>query len=73
MTIRKLLDHHHRQVTNRAWDDLRQFTGGLKATNQLKSVTQPVSAKLQVTELCHRSLVSNGPALLFEDIQQLQL
>ena len=69
MTIHKLLDHHQRQVNRKAWSDLRQFTRALGATGQLKTVTQPVSLRLQVTGLCHRSLVGNGPALLFEDIQ----
>jgi 4-hydroxy-3-polyprenylbenzoate decarboxylase len=73
MAIQKLLDHHQRQVSRKAWDNLGQFSRELKATGQLKSVTQPVSPKLQVTELCHRSLVSNGPALLFKDIEHYDM
>jgi 4-hydroxy-3-polyprenylbenzoate decarboxylase len=69
MAIQKLLDHHQRQVNRKAWDNLQQFSLELQATGQLKSVTQPVSPKLQVTELCHRSLVNNGPALLFKGIE----
>jgi 4-hydroxy-3-polyprenylbenzoate decarboxylase len=73
MVIRKLLDHHQRQVNRKAWDNLEQFSRELKATGQLKSVTQQVSPKLQVTELCHRSLVGNGPALLFRNIEQREM
>ena len=69
MTIRKLLDHHQRQVNRKARDNLQQFSRELELTGQLKSVTEPVSPRLQVTQLCHRSLAGNGPALLFEDIE----
>lgn len=69
MALNRLLDHHHRQLNRNAWPDLRQFSAALVNAGQLKSVPQPVSPKLQVTELCHRSLVSNGPALLFENLQ----
>lgn len=69
MTLDKLFDHHHRQVNRKAWGNLRQFSESLTASGQLKSVPQSVSPRLQVTALCHRSLVNNGPALLFEDIQ----
>ena len=69
MGIGKLLDHHHRQVNRKAWGDLRGFTEALKTAGQLKTVTQPVSPHLQVTALCHRSLLNNGPALLFENLQ----
>ena len=69
MTLNKLLDHHHRQMNRKAWGDLRKFTGSLTSTGQLKPVPQSVSPHLQVTALCHRSLVNNGPALLFENLQ----
>jgi len=69
MTIHKLLDHHKRQVNRKAWSDLGQFSRELEATGQLKPVTAPVLPRLQVTELCHRSLVGNGPALLFENVR----
>jgi 4-hydroxy-3-polyprenylbenzoate decarboxylase len=41
----------------------------LSENGQIKSVAAPVSPQLQVTALCHRSLVNNGPALLFENPQ----
>jgi len=73
MGLNKLFDHHHRQVNRKAWGDLRQFTDALLASRQLKTVVQPVSPHLQVTALCHRSLVNDGPALLFENPEGFQI
>jgi 4-hydroxy-3-polyprenylbenzoate decarboxylase len=73
MTLDKLFDHHHRQVSRKAWSDLRQFSEALFSTGQLKSVPMPVSPNLQVTALCHRSLVNDGPALLFENLQNFEM
>ncbi|MDX2417665.1 MAG: UbiD family decarboxylase [Xanthomonadales bacterium] len=73
MRLNKLLDHHHRQVNRKAWADLRQFSDALAADGQLKTVSQPVSPDLQITALCHRSLVKNGPALLFENPQGFEI
>jgi 4-hydroxy-3-polyprenylbenzoate decarboxylase len=56
-------------VNLKAWRDLRQFSDTLESTGQLKSVSQPVSPNLQITALCHRSLIKKGPALLFESPQ----
>lgn len=69
MGLNKILDHHHRQVNRKAWSDLQQFCSALSSGGQLKKVAQPVSPELQVTALCHRSLIKNGPALLFENPQ----
>jgi 4-hydroxy-3-polyprenylbenzoate decarboxylase len=69
MTLNKLFDHHRRQVNRKAWSDLRQFSDTLESTGYLKRVSQPVSPNLQITALCHRSLVKEGPALLFEKPQ----
>jgi 4-hydroxy-3-polyprenylbenzoate decarboxylase len=69
MKISKLLDHHHRQVNRQAFQDLRKFADTLTATGQLKKVPQPVSPRLQITALSHRSLVNGGPALLFDNPQ----
>lgn len=69
MSLNKLFDHHRRQVNRKSWHDLRQFSDALATAGQLKSVPQQVSPYLQVTELCHRSLVNDGPALLFEQLK----
>jgi len=67
MVLRELLDHHQRQLSRNAWQDLGAFSSELARTGQLKTVTEAVSPRLQITELCHRSLMGNGPALLFEN------
>jgi len=69
MGLNRLLDHHHRQVNRKAWGDLRGFTEALSQTDQLKTVPQEVSPHLQLTALCHRSLVNDGPALLFNKLE----
>ncbi len=69
MKLTRLLDHHQRQVNRKAWRDLRQFSDALSQSGELLPVPQSVSPRLQLTELCHRSLVNNGPALLFENLQ----
>lgn len=45
---------------------LREFMYALGRTGQLQRVSAEVSPRLEMTELCRRSLLSNGPALLFE-------
>ena len=47
--------------------DLRDFLRGLEAQNELRRVSQPVSAHLEATALSDRVLRSEGPALLFEN------
>lgn len=69
MGIRTLLDHHQRQVNRKAWADLGGFLAELEKTGQLKTVGEAVSPKLEISGLCHRSLVSSGPALAFENVQ----
>ncbi len=69
MRISRLLDHHQRQMNRKAFQDLRQFADTLTATGQLLKIPQPVSPRLQITALSHRSLVKAGPALLFENPQ----
>ena len=46
--------------------DLRDFIAALEARGELKRVGQPVSPRLEMTDLCDRTLRAEGPALLFE-------
>ncbi|MGD2129097.1 MAG: UbiD family decarboxylase [Lysobacterales bacterium] len=69
MQIRTLREHHRRQLSRKAWGDLRGFAEDLRSRGELSPVNAEVSPHLQVTELCHRSLVRGGPALLFENPQ----
>jgi 4-hydroxy-3-polyprenylbenzoate decarboxylase len=49
-----------------AYTDLRGFLAQLEALGELKRVELPVSPRLEMTELCDRTLRAGGPALLFE-------
>ncbi len=48
--------------------DLREFLTELESRGQLKRVRQRMDPRLEITEVCHRTLRSGGPALLFEDV-----
>ena len=49
------------------YKDLRDFISQLEKQGQLKRITQPVDPKLEMTEICDRTLRAGGPALLFEN------
>src|SRR4030095_6303638 len=46
--------------------DLRDFVGKLEAAGDLKRVSAEISPRLEMTEICDRTLRAGGPALLFE-------
>ncbi len=46
--------------------DLRDFLAQLQQRNLLKHIRAEVSPKLEMTEICRRTLERDGPALLFE-------
>ncbi len=48
------------------YSDLRHFIENLESDGQLKRISQPVSTKLEITEISDRVLRKSGPALLFE-------
>lgn len=47
--------------------DLRDFIAQLEACGELKRIAHPVDPKLEITEICDRTLRAAGPALLFEN------
>ncbi len=47
--------------------DLQAFAATLERREDLRRISQAVSPKLEVTELCRRALRADGPALLFEN------
>jgi 4-hydroxy-3-polyprenylbenzoate decarboxylase len=51
------------------YKDLRDFVNGLAQQGELIRVPDPVSPRLEMTELSDRMLRSGGPALLFEKPQ----
>ena len=50
--------------------DLRAFIAELERRNQLKRISHPVSARLEITELADRVIKRAGPALLFENVTE---
>ena len=48
--------------------DLREFIAFLESKGDLKRISAPVEPELEMTEIAHRLLRSDGPALLFENV-----
>ena len=48
------------------YEDLRDFASQLERRGALKRIAVPVSPRLEITEVCDRTLRAGGPALLFE-------
>src|SRR5688572_10958656 len=46
--------------------DLRDFAAQLEAVGELKRISCEISPRLEMTEICERTLRAGGPALLFE-------
>lgn len=51
-----------------SFTDLRQFLTDLENRGDLKRVTAPIHADLEVTEVCRRAIRAQGPALVFTDV-----
>ncbi len=49
------------------YKDLRDFIAHLEATGELRRIATPVDPRLEMTEICDRTLRRGGPALLFEN------
>jgi 4-hydroxy-3-polyprenylbenzoate decarboxylase len=49
------------------FSDLRAFLAHLEKIGELKRIKIPVDPKLEMTEICDRTLRAEGPALLFEN------
>src|ERR1044072_827704 len=52
-----------------AYRDFQHFLDVLESKGELKSITEPVSPTLEVTEIADRVMKAGGPALLFENVQ----
>ncbi len=51
------------------YSDLRDFITKLEELGELKRVAVEVDPKLEITEICDRTLRAGGPALLFERVK----
>ena len=51
------------------YKDLRDFIDQLESMGELKRVSVEVDPRLEITEICDRTLKAGGPALLFENVK----
>ena len=51
-----------------AYDNLTEFVQVLERAGELKRISHPVNAELEITEIADRVMKSAGPALLFENV-----
>ncbi len=51
------------------YKDLRDFIQQLERLGELKRISVEVDPKLEITEICDRTLQAGGPALLFEKVR----
>ena len=52
-----------------SFSDLREFINTLENRGQLKRITAEIDRRLEITEICLRTLRNGGPALLFENVK----
>ncbi len=51
-----------------AYDNLAEFVQILERAGELKRISHPVNAELEITEIADRVMKAAGPALLFENV-----
>ncbi len=56
-----------------AYNSLQEFVQVLEREGELKRITLPVKAELEITEIADRVMKSGGPALLFENVVGKQI
>ena len=55
-------------LRNMAYNSLADFVQVLAQQGELKRITYPVKAELEIAEIADRVMKNNGPALLFENV-----
>ena len=55
------------------YNSLADFVQVLERAGELKRISHPVRAELEITEIADRVMKSNGPALLFENVVNKQI
>ena len=56
-----------------AYNSLQDFVQVLERQGELRRITYPVKAELEITEIADRVMKNNGPALLFENVAGKQI
>ena len=62
-----LRDNEKCPMPTMKYKDLRDFIARLEEQGELVRVKQPISTKLEMTEIADRTLRAGGPAILFEN------
>ena len=55
------------------FESLQEYVKALEGSNQLKRVKSKVSVDLELAEILRRVMYSNGPAVLFEDVDGFKI
>ena len=50
-------------------EDTREFIKKLEEAGELKRVTEQVDSNLEIAEILRRTMYSNGPAILVENVK----
>ncbi len=56
-----------------AFSSIREFIDFLERKGDLRRIAEPVSRDLEITEITDRTIKSDGPALLFENVQGFRM
>lgn len=54
-------------------EDTSEFIKALESANELKRVKAQVNADLEIAEILRRTMYSNGPAILFENVKNFDM
>ena len=54
-------------------EDIREFIQELEKNGELKRVKSEVDSELEIAEILRRSMYSNGPAILFENVKNYNI
>jgi len=54
-------------------DDISQFIDELEKAGELKRIKTEVDSNLEIAEILRRTMYSNGPAILFENVKNYEM
>ena len=54
-------------------EDIHEFIRELEKKDEIKKVTTEVDSELEIAEILRRSMYSNGPAILFENVKNYEM
>ena len=54
-------------------EDIHEFIRELEKNDEIKKITTGVDSELEIAEILRRSMYSNGPAILFENVKNYEM